>query len=209
MPQNIEAFVKTLESEGVDAGKKASEKIQADARQQAEKIIADGRAAADKIIAQAKAEAEKIKIRMNSSLELAARDAISMLREQLSRQLTSLLSWHVENALGKEDTLAKILCEVIPAYARADADKKLTAQLNVPENMKAGLLQGAIGELAESLRNKNTQIDVKHNLAEAGFEYKIESSTVEVNKESVTALLMEMLDPQLAQFLEKGNNTGN
>ena len=77
------------------------------------------------------------------------------------------------------------------------------------ENMKEGLLQGAINELAESLKKKNIQLDVKHNLAQAGFEYKIEGSTIEVNKESVTALLMDMLDPQLRQFLEKGNSAGN
>jgi len=203
MPTNIESFVKTLESEGVDAGKRAAEKIETDAREQAETIIAEGRAEADRIIEQAEAEARKIQARMNSSLELAARDAVYMLREKLSQQLKILLSWNVEKALNEEETLAKILREAIPAYTKTYAENKLTTEINVPKDLKSRLLESVIRELINSLRGQNVQIDVKHNLAKAGFEYKIEGSTVEVSTESVTALLTEMIDPELQQFLEK------
>jgi len=206
MPKNIESFVKTLESEGVDAGKRAAEKIEADAREQADKIIAEGKAKAERIIAEAEAEAQKIKARMNSSLELATRDAIYMLREKLSQQLDTLLHWNVEKALNDEETLASVLREVIPAYAKADAENKLTTEIHVSQNMKSRLLEGALRELTHSLRDKNVQVDVRYNLAKSGFEYKIEGSTVEVNTESVTALLAEMIDPELQQFLEQAAN---
>lgn len=206
MPKNIESFVKTLESEGVDAGKRAAEKIEADAREQADKIIAEGKATAERIIAEAEAEAQKIKARMNSSLELATRDAIYMLREKLSQQLNTLLHWNVEKALNDEETLASVLREVIPAYAKADAENKLTTEIHVSQNMKSRLLEGALRELTHSLRDKNVQVDVRYNLAKSGFEYKIEGSTVEVNTESVTALLAEMIDPELQQFLEQAAN---
>ena len=143
---------------------------------------------------------------MNSSLELATRDAIFMLREKLSQQLNTLLSWNVDKALGDEDTLANILREVIPAYAKADAEKELTSEINIHKDLKSKLLEGAIRELTNSLKNKNIQVDVRQNMAKAGFEYKIEGSTVEVTTESVTALLAEMIDPELQQFLEKAAN---
>jgi len=72
---------------------------------------------------QANEEAEKIKARMNSSLELAARDVVFMLREKLSQQLTSLLNWKVGKALGNEETLAGVLREVVTAYAKAGQGK--------------------------------------------------------------------------------------
>jgi vacuolar-type H+-ATPase subunit E/Vma4 len=206
MPQNIESFVKTLEAEGVDAGRKAAEKIEADAKAQAEKIIAEGKAKAESIIALANAEAEKIKTRLNSSLELAARDVVFMLREKLSRQITSLLNLNVNKSLGSEETLAGILREVIPAYAKADA-KQQVIQLNISNDIKMKLLEGAIGELTDSLKNNNIKIDVRQNLAKAGFEYKINGSTVEVSTESVTELLAELIDPELAKFLEKAADT--
>ena len=206
MPKNIESFVKTLESEGVDAGKKAAEKIEAEAKAQAEKIISEAKTAAQQIIAQAKAEAEKVKARMNSSLELAARDAVFVLREKLSQQLNALLGWNVQKALNDEGTLASLLSQVIPVYAKADAEKGLAAEINVPKDLKNGVLESAIKELKDALKNQNIQIDVKRNLAKAGFEYKIRGSTVEVSTESVTALLAEMIDPELQRFLEKAAN---
>lgn len=209
MPTNIESFVKTLESEGVDAGKKAAEKIEADARKQADEIISEGKAEADRIIAEAEAEAQKIKTRMDSSLELAARDAIFMLREKLSQQLNVLLKLNVDKALNDEETLVAVLRQVIPAYIKEDTEKKLAAEINVSKDLKSRLLESALRELTHSIKNNNVQVDVRYNLAKSGFEFKIEGSTVEVSTEAVTALLAEMIDPDLQQFLEKTENTGD
>ena len=203
MPTNIEDFVKTLETEGVEAGRKAAQQIEAQANEKAEKIIAEGQAKAKQIIDQANSEAEKIQSRMNSSLELATRDAIFMLRDKLSEQIQNLLQADVEKNLKNERSLANILNEVIPAYAKANSDIKQKTIINVSDSLKSELLDSTIKELQNSLKADNTEIDVKYNLAKAGFELKIEGSTVEVSTESVTALLSEMIDPELQQFLEK------
>jgi vacuolar-type H+-ATPase subunit E/Vma4 len=206
MPTNIESFVKTLESEGVDAGKKAAMKIEAVAREKADEINAEAKETANQIIAEAQAEAEKIKVRMNSSLELAMRDAIFLLREKLSLQLKSILKLNVGKALNDEETLLNVLREVIPAYAKANTEKKLNAEINISNNTKSRLLETSLRELAHSLKNQNVQLDINYNLAKEGFEYKIEGSTVEVSTDSVTSLLAEMIDPGLQQFLEKAAN---
>ena len=208
MPTNIESFVKTLETEGIDAGKKAAQKIEAHAKQQAETIISEGKAKAEQIINQANTEAEKIKSRMNSSLELAARDAVFMLREKLSQQLTSLLQLNVEKSLSSAEVLANILREVIPAYAKAGAAGKQTNEINISANLKDTLLNSALQELKNAFTKQNTNIDVKYNLAKAGFEYKVEGSTVEISTESVTSLLSEMIDPDLQQYLAKAIKKG-
>ncbi len=209
MPTNIESFVKTLESEGVDAGKKVARRIEAEATEKAENIAAQARETADQIIAEAQAKAEKVKARMDSSLELATRDGIYLLREKLGQQLEAMLKLNVEKALNDEETLVHVLREVIPAYAKADAEKGLAASINISKDLTSRLLETALRELAYSLKNQNTQIDIGYNLAKAGFEYKVEGSTVEVSTESVTSLLAEMIDPELQQFLEKAANAGN
>ncbi len=207
MPTNIESFVKTLESEGVDAGKKAGKKIEAQARTTADTIIAEANETAAKIIADAQTEAEKVQARMNSSLELAARDAIFMLREKLSQQLAIMLKLNVEQALKDEKTLAHVLREVIPAYAKANVGNSLTAEINISKDLKSRLIESTLRELTHSLKNQNAQVNVGYNLAKAGFEFKIEGSTVEVSTESVTALLADMIDPELQQFLDKATDT--
>ncbi len=203
MPTNIESFVKTLESEGVDAGKKAAMKIEAEAKKKADEINAEAKETANQIIAEAQAEAEKVKVRMNSSLELAVRDTIFLLREKLGLQLKTILKLNVEKALNDEETLLHVLREVIPAYAKANTENKLTAEINISNNTKSRLLETSLRELAHSLKNQNVQLDINYNLAKEGFEYKIEGSTVEVSTESVTSLLADMIDPGLQQFLEK------
>lgn len=207
MPKNIESFVKTLESEGVDAGKKAAMKIENEAKKKAEEINAKAKETANQIIAQAQADAEKIKARTNSSLELALRDAIFLLREKLSLQLKSILKLNAGKALSEEDTLVNVLREVIPAYAKANTENKTTTEINISKKTKSRLLETSLRELAHSLSNQNIQLEINYNLAKEGFEYKIEGSTVEVSTDSVTSLLAEMIDPSLQQFLEKAANT--
>ena len=207
MPTNIESFVKTLESEGVDAGRKAAQKIEAEAKEKAERIISEAKERENQIIAEARAEAEKVKARMNSSLELATRDAILMLREKLSQQLGIILKLNVEKALNDEETLVHVLREVIPAYAKADSGKELKTEINVSKDLQGRLLETTLEELARSLKSQNVQMDVGRNLAKSGFEYKIEGSTVEVSTDSVTSLLAEMIDPDLQQFLSKAANS--
>ena len=203
MPTDIESFVKTLESEGVDAGRKAAQKIEEEAQQKADDIIAESKEMAERIIKGANDEAEKVKARMKSSLELATRDVVFMLREKLGQQLKVILSRNVEQALKDEQTLANILREVIPAVAKADAGDKLNAEVNVSSELKSRLLESTLRELTHSLNNQNVHTDTKYNLAKAGFEFKIEGSTVEVSTESVTALLSEMIDPEFQEMLEK------
>ena len=206
MPTNIETFVKTLESEGVDAGRKAAKKIEAEAREKADKINAEAKEKANQIIAEAQAEAEKVKVRMNSSLQLAVRDTIFLLREKLSQQLKAILKSNVEKALNDEETLVHVLREVIPAYAKAHTKNKLTTEINISEKTKSRLLETSLRELAYSLKNQNIQLNINYNLAQEGFEYKIEGSTVEVSTDSVTSLLADMIDPGLQQFLVKAAN---
>ena len=201
MPKNIEAFVETLKSEGVDAGKKEAEKIEAEAKAQADQIVTQAKAQADAIIAEAEAEAGKIKSRMDSSLELATRDGLLALKEKLSQLMNALLARDVETALSDEDTLASVLKEVIPAYAKADAES-VSAEIIVPENLKGKLLESTLKDLVKTLKNKDIQVEIKSTLAQAGFEYKIEGSTVEVSTDSVTAMLAEMIDPELRHILD-------
>ena len=108
---------------------------------------------------------------MNSSLELATRDAILSLREKLSQVLGTVLTYAVDQVLSEEETLNHLLRDVIPACSKLSLQKKA--------NTERGTLE------------------------KAGFEYSIEGSTVEVSVDSVTALLAEMIDPELRKILER------
>ena len=127
--------------------------------------------------------------------------------DSIQTQMTSSRLSLNNTFLNEEETLVNVLRAVIPAYAKADAENKLTTQINSSDNIKSRLLETSLRELARSLNNQNVQLDISYNLAKEGFEYKIEGSTVEVSTDSVTSLLAEMIDPGLQQFLEKAANS--
>ncbi len=201
MPQNIQSFVETLKTEGVEAGHKAAEQIVSQARGQAEQIVNQARVEADRLRSLAKAEADQIQARMNSSLELATRDALLMLQERLGRLLTALLSRKVEQSLSDEAVLSAVLREVVPACAGTAAQGPVTGELRLPKDMHDRLVNGALAELIRALQQQEIQTQVKADLAKAGFQYKVRGSTAEVSVESVTSLLSEMIDPELRRIL--------
>ncbi len=203
MPKNIESFVETLKAEGVDAGKQAAQKIEAEAQAAAQKIVAEAETKARQIITEAEAQAEKTQARLDSSLELAARDAVLKLRDELSKLLSALLAQQVEGQLSNEETLAGLMREVILAYAKTAGDKQPSAEIRLPVDMQSRLVTGALRELTRALKSHDIQTEVKACLDKAGFEYKIEGSTVEVSVDSVTQLLSDMIDPEMQQIMEK------
>lgn len=201
MPQNIQSFVETLKTEGVDAGRKAAEQIVAQAKDRAEQIVAQAKADADRVRSQAEAEAAQVRARVTSSLDLAARDAVLTLQDRLSRLLTALVSRKVEQGLSDKDTLGAILREVVSAYTKDSAQGKGGGEIHLTKDMHERLVNGALQELTGALKQQEIQNEVKASLAKAGFQYKVRGTTVEVSAESVTSLLSEMLDPELRKTL--------
>ena len=203
MPENIESFVKKLQSEGVDAGKMAAEKIKKEANQEAEKILADAQEEAEKILAEAKSDAEKQLSRGQSELELAARDAVLKLRETIGRALSAMLTQNIEKKLSDPEYLGEILREVITAYAEADAKQLALMEINVSKKIRNRLNDNVLKDLFLNFDEKQDKIGLKATLAKAGFEYKIRGATVEVSPDSLSELISEMVSPALQENLDK------
>jgi V/A-type H+-transporting ATPase subunit E len=203
MPENIESFVKKLQSEGVDAGKEAGEKIIKEAQHKAEKILADAREEAERILADAKKDVDKKLSRGQTELELAARDALLTLRESIGRALSEMLAQNIEKKLSDPDYLGEILREVIKAYAGADAKQLPLMEISISKTMRNKLNDNVLKDLFRNLGKKQDEIALKTTLAKAGFEYKISGATVEVSPDSLAELISEMVSPALQETLDK------
>ena len=203
MPESIESFVKKLQSEGVDAGKDAAEKIKKEAKREVEKILADAKAAAEKIVVKAENDAERQLCRAQNELELAVRDAILKLGESLGRVLSGMLARRVEQKLSDPDYLGEIMREVIIAYAKADAGQTPRIEINIPKKMRDKLNDGALADIFQNLQGDRDMLALKSSFTKAGFEYKIQGATVEVSPDSVSELLSEMVNPDLQEIIAK------
>jgi vacuolar-type H+-ATPase subunit E/Vma4 len=222
MPESIESFVKKLQSEGVEAGKDAAEKIKKDARRKVEKILADAKADAEKIAAEAENDAERQLSRAQNELELAVRDAILKLGESLGRVLSGMLARRVKKKLSEPEYIGEIMREVILAYARADARQVPRIEINISKKMRDKLTDSALEDLFQNLQGGRDNLALKFTFSKAGFEYKIHGATVEVSPDSVSELLSEMVNPDLQEmianvignmgqksFIDKYSNEGN
>ena len=201
MPESLESFVKKLQSEGVEAGKVAAEKIRKDARREAEKILADAKAGAEQIVAKAESDAKRQLSRAQDELELAVRDAILKLGEALGDVLSAMLAGRVEKKLSEPDYIGEIMREVIIAYAGADAAQAPRIEINIPETMRDKLKDSALDDLFRNLQGNPDSLDLKFTFSKPGFEYKIHGATVEVSPDSVSELLSEMLNPDLQDII--------
>jgi len=204
MAETIESFVAKLQAEGVEAGKQQAESIRAEAEKQAREIIDRAHKEADKILAGAKAEAEETLARGRTELELAARDATLRLQEAVTRGLAALFSQTVKQNLDNADFMGKLLHEIVMLYVHSDFESKQTLKINVPAPMREKLVNWAMSEIGrDKVDEVRPSIDLKGTLADAGFEYTCDGSTVEVTRDSVVATLVDLVGPDVRKVLAK------
>ena len=203
MADSIETFVAKLQTEGVQAGQDAAEKIKADADAQAQQIISKAQADAEKIIADAKSQADATLAKSQGELALAARDAVLRLQETLNRALRAVLAGPVNDQLSQSDFIRSLLPDIILQYARADSEQAKDIKINVSPDHQRQLADWAINELHKAAQTDAGHFDLQGTLAQAGFEYKTAAGTVEVTVNSVVETLAEMVVPELRKLLDR------
>lgn len=201
MAQTIETFIDRLQTDGVEAGREAAEKIRADAEAQAKQIVAEAEKKAKQIAEEARAEAEKTRQLAETELRLAARDAVLGLQESLERSLKTVLVDGVRGKLEQTDFLGQLLLEIVMRYVQADIDGETTVEINVSEPMRHNLTEWALKNFHDKAAKAKAHIDLHGSLAGAGFEYSVTDGTVEVTVDSVAETLAELVGPELRKMV--------
>jgi len=206
MAETIEKFVSRLQEEGVEVGRAAAAKIQAEAEEQAKRLIDQAREQAAQIVQSAEKNAEQYMSRAKSELSLAVRDTVKALQDTLSRAMQAVLEAGARNALADTEFLKAILKDVIVQYAEADSQGEGEIQVNVSPEAGAQLAHWAIHDLRESLNGSKATVNLHQTLKGAGFEYRVANGTVEVTVESAVGLLANLLRPELRGVLKHALN---
>jgi V/A-type H+/Na+-transporting ATPase subunit E len=202
MATKLEEFVARLHAEGVESGRSEADRLVREAHAEAERILAEARTLAQQTVAQAEAQAEAVLVQRESELRLAARDAVLQLRATLTRSIEALLRHSATAALEDPTVLTEILKTIVLEYARADARGARRIEIAVPPALQQALESALLQELAGSAAGRALRVDVKGELAEAGFEYRVgEGGTVEVTTEAVLDVLKGLVRPGLYQLL--------
>lgn len=109
----IEALIGRLHGEGVEAGRREAQRIQAEARETAEKIVAAARAQAESLQAEARRAAQAEREAMGHAFDLARRDALLALKEALCVQLAARLQRAVGEVIADPEQLRRILLAAV------------------------------------------------------------------------------------------------
>jgi len=203
MVDSIETFVEKLQNEGVEAGKQAAEKIQAQAKEEAARIVQDAQAEAERIIAEAKKQAEGLRARTETELRLAARDTAIRLQDTLARGIRRVVAAKVEDHLADAEFLKDLIRAIVLEYVQADTKGKSGITINVPKDMFSRLADWAVDTLHKAPEIRGRTVDLRGVLAEAGFEYTAEEGTIEVTLHSVVEVLSEFLGPEVRHRLQE------
>ncbi len=204
MTQTIEAFVNTLQAEGVEVGQRAAEKIRAEAEQRAQGLIEQATRRAEEIVEEARVEADRIRARTETELRFAARDTFARLQETLNSALRAMLLPSIRESLEDPGFLADLIRDVVLRYAQQDAagQEPIAVEIwqQVPEEQRERLRNWLLD--AFSQRNQAARaVDLRGTLVEAGFEYTIRDGTVEVTADSLVESLSEILAPDVRKLI--------
>lgn len=203
MARTIQEFIEFLKTEGIEAAQAEADRIISNARKEAEKILEDAQKESERIIEDAKKEAEALREKVNTELRLASRDSIVKLRSALLDALRSILEYRVEGILSDEEFIKGVLKEIIMQFVRADCQNQKSIVINVSDKAREGLTHWALELLRESPELHGRVIDIKSKLREAGFEYTIEGSTVEITTKAVADIIMDLVGPQVKDLIKQ------
>ncbi len=204
MAETIESFVAKLQTEGIEAGQAAADKLREEAAQQAEQIIAEAQQQAEKCLADAQKQAESLLARSKTELELAARDVMLRLKSSLNKALEAIIAGEIKETLPQSDFISNTLHDLVLAYAAADIEHSGRMKINVSPKLQEQLADWAMDMMHKHANEEvGMAIDLKGTLKASGFEYTVTGATVEVTLESVTETICELVSPRLRKVIDQ------
>lgn len=167
MTDRIEEITLKIYNEGITKAKSDADKLIAEAKEKAEAILLSAKETQEEIIHNAKIKAEEEKKRNEAELQLAARQFIS----ELKQQITSLISLAqieapVNDAFNDSDFIKNIILTLIEKWdpnSRENIDLHL---LLSPDNQKE--LSAFLQSKATDAMNKGVEFSVDPKL-KSGF----------------------------------------
>jgi V/A-type H+-transporting ATPase subunit E len=195
----IEAFVKRLRQDGVDAGRSEAETLIAAAKAEAARIVAAAERDAATRRQQAEAEAARLLAKGRADLSLAVRDTVARLRMSLGVILTDLLARRAGRSLRDPDLVAEAIVALVRAHTAAG---RAVPDVRVEPGLRDRVVASALAALAEEVAaGKVGEAMIVAGCEQPGFTYVVEGATVSVDVQSVVEHLGEMVNPALREAI--------
>jgi V/A-type H+-transporting ATPase subunit E len=207
----IQELVDTLHQDGVAAGREQGQRVVAEAETRAQWIIDQAKREAEQLRQQAATEAAFIRQAGKEALELAYRDTMLKLKDQLLAQFSENLRRLVSQELTEADLLSRLILSIVgdcdlpagPADIELPAQAAAVADIGQhPEMLKGDALVGYVSDLTANMLRDGVSLGVGRQGAGLVIHLREDNIKVELTDEVVAELLLSFLQPRFRALLE-------
>ncbi len=210
----VQDLIDRIKTEGIKSGESQAQKITESAQQRARQIIADAKKEAEAISKQARTEADRTKASAEDAIRIAARDALLVLKSQMTQIFRNELAKQVSTEFSREEFLRQLLLEVcrqkIPELGE---DQKITVFLpphlvsmeaikSSPETVEGKSLSQFV--LAVCRDRLNQGVEFAQGSDKEGIKVRLDGQEiiVDLSDRAVGDLLTQYLLPRFRAVLE-------
>lgn len=210
--QGVQQLIDDIREKGVAAGQAESERLIADAKTRATWIIEQAEEEAAAIRAEASKDGNFLRQSGREALNLAMRDVLLKLQDELSAHLSHQLEQMVALELRQPDTLAAILASIAARIAGDEQPQAvllpetiadLAALKADPKALFAGELPGLLGDALRRLLANGIELLPDASLgAGCKLRHADNNLVVAIDNDSLSAVLLAHLQPRFRALLQ-------
>ena len=208
----VQELIDQIREKGVNEGKSEGTRIVSDAEQRAEWIIKQAKEEAEDIKKEAEQSARFVKDAGKDALGLALRDIKLKLKDELSIQFSEQLRKLVEKELQDPNTLKALLVSAVSkttipdegvTIVLPDKAKGINELREDPKSLEEGVLVELVSDTAKQMLTKGVEVRLDNNL-DSGLIFLLNDGevSVEVTDKSLSAMLLQHLQPRFRAILE-------
>ena len=209
----VQELITRLREEGVEEGQVQAEQLIEEARRQADKMLDQARREAAELLQRAQRETDSLRTAGQTALQLARRDTVLSLKDEVTEQFAGAVRRLVTNCLDEEEFIQRLILQIAGRTAPEGQNQDL--ELLLPERMPtAEELQRQPGEftsdklsqfvstVARDLLEKGIAFGVAGSNA-PGLTVRVVGEDVEINltNESISDLLLQHLLPRFRTMM--------
>ena len=208
----VQELIDQIREKGVNEGKTEGTRIVSDAEQRAEWIIKQAKEEAEEIKQEAEQSARFVKDAGKDALGLALRDIKLKLKDELSIQFSEQLRKLVEKELQDPNTLKALLISAVSKTSIPDEGvtivlperaKGVNELREDPKSLEEGVLVELVSDTAKKMLTKGVDVRLDNTL-DRGLTFLLNDGevSVEVTDKSLSAMLLQHLQPRFRAILE-------
>lgn len=213
----VEELIQRLRQDGVEAGREEAERVIKDAESRAHWLVDQANEQAEDIVTRAREEADRFRSAAVEALQVAARDAVLQMKDQLAQQFSVEIERLVRDEMEHAVLLERLILEVA-GRVRRDASLDDAEQIEIllpdgardladlrddPAELRHGELSHYVIDVAGNLLREGVTLQPSKQVKD-GIRIRLTDKQIEMDlsSDAIARHLLEHLLPRFRALLE-------